>query len=141
MTRMDTAWSFRQAYEHARKIKEGQDDFCAKVTRGDWGGLGDYPEDLQWEALVDVLRGRVKVHAKLPVSESPGADTSQVHTHCYETVDIDDLVRVSGSGNLMALRNTHRDQITNEFKFSIAAFHHAHETYLVPETLKSAYGK
>ncbi|RDX49485.1 composite domain of metallo-dependent hydrolase [Lentinus brumalis] len=106
MTRMDTAWSFRQAYEHARKIKEAQDDFCAKVTRGDWGGLGDYPEDLQWEALVDVLRGRVKVH-----------------THCYETVDIDDLVR-----------------ITNEFKFSIAAFHHAHETYLVPETLKSAYG-
>ncbi len=24
-------------------------------------GLGQYPEDLQWEALVDVLRGRVKV--------------------------------------------------------------------------------
>ena len=32
-------------------------------------------------------------------------------------------------------------QITNEFKFPIAAFHHAHETYLVPDTLKSAYGK
>ena len=31
-------------------------------------------------------------------------------------------------------------QITNEFKFPIAAFHHAHETYLVPDTLKSAYG-
>ncbi|RPD56489.1 composite domain of metallo-dependent hydrolase [Lentinus tigrinus ALCF2SS1-7] len=106
MTRMDTAWSFRQAYEHARKIKESQDDFCSKATRGDWGGLGDFPEDLQWEALVDVLRGRVKVQ-----------------THCYETVDLDDLVR-----------------ITNEFKFPIAAFHHAHETYLVPGTLKSAYG-
>ena len=61
MTRMDTAWSFRQAYDHARKVKEAQDDFCAKATRGDWAGLGDYPEDLQWEALVDVLRGRVKV--------------------------------------------------------------------------------
>ncbi|EJF61654.1 composite domain of metallo-dependent hydrolase [Dichomitus squalens LYAD-421 SS1] len=105
-TRMDTAWAFRKAYEHARKIMEAQDNFCTKATRGDWAGLGDYPEDLQWEALVDVLRGRVKVH-----------------THCYETVDLDDLVRIS-----------------NEFKFPIAAFHHAHETYLVPDVLKSAYG-
>ena len=60
-TRMDTAWQFREAYEHARQIKEAQDDFCVKATRGDWAGLTDYPEDLQWEALVDVLRGRVKV--------------------------------------------------------------------------------
>lgn len=60
-TRMDTVWAFRDAYEHARKIRNAQDDFCAKATRGDWAGLGDYPEDLQWEALVDVLRGRVKV--------------------------------------------------------------------------------
>ncbi|PIL26888.1 hypothetical protein GSI_10026 [Ganoderma sinense ZZ0214-1] len=105
-TRMDTAWAFRQAYDKARQIKEAQDKYCAKANRGDWAELGAYPEDLQWEALVDVLRERVKVH-----------------THCYETVDLDDLVR-----------------ITNEFKFPIAAFHHAHETYLVPDTLKSAYG-
>ncbi|KAI0666496.1 carbohydrate esterase family 9 protein [Trametes maxima] len=105
-TRMDTAWAFRQGYEKARQIKQAQDDFCSKATKGDWAGLGAFPEELQWEALVDVLRGRVKVQ-----------------THCYETVDLDDLVR-----------------ITNEFKFSIAAFHHAHETYLVPDTLKSAYG-
>ena len=31
-------------------------------------------------------------------------------------------------------------QITNEFQFPIAAFHHAHETYLVPQTLHSAWG-
>ncbi|RPD56488.1 composite domain of metallo-dependent hydrolase [Lentinus tigrinus ALCF2SS1-7] len=105
-TRMDTVWAFRQAYEKARQIRDAQDDFCSRAKRGDWAGLGEYPEDLQWEALVDVLRGRVKVH-----------------THCYEAVDLDDLVR-----------------ITNEFKFPIAAFHHAHETYLVPDTLKSAYG-
>ncbi|KAI0643981.1 carbohydrate esterase family 9 protein [Trametes meyenii] len=105
-TRMDTAWAFRQGYEKARQIKQAQDDFCAKAAKGEWAGLGEFPEELQWEALVDVLRGRVKVQ-----------------THCYETVDLDDLVR-----------------ITNEFKFSIAAFHHAHETYLVPDTLKSAYG-
>ena len=64
-------------YDKARQIKEAQDEYCAKAKRGDWLGLGAYPEDLQWEALVDVLRGRVKVH-----------------THCYETVDLDDLVRV-----------------------------------------------
>ncbi|KAF5309156.1 hypothetical protein D9619_012722 [Psilocybe cf. subviscida] len=105
-TRMDTIWSFRNAYETARLAKKKQDDFCDKALKGEWEGLGDFPEDLQWEALVDVLRGRVKVH-----------------NHCYEAVDLDGMVR-----------------LTNEFKFSIAAFHHAHETYLVPDLLKKAYG-
>jgi len=27
-------------------------------------------------------------------------------------------------------------KVTNEFKFNIASFHHAHEAYLVPEILK-----
>ena len=31
-------------------------------------------------------------------------------------------------------------QISNEFKFEVAAFHHAHEAYLVPNVLKRAYG-
>ncbi|KAG9316540.1 composite domain of metallo-dependent hydrolase [Chiua virens] len=104
-TRMDNIWAWRQAYDTARKIKESQDTYCAKAIAGEWNGLDDFPEDLQWEALVDVLRGRVKIH-----------------THCYETVDLDDFVR-----------------LTNEFKFPLAAFHHAHETYLVPGTLKQAY--
>ncbi|KAF5393438.1 hypothetical protein D9757_000630 [Collybiopsis confluens] len=108
-TRMDTIWAFRQAYNKASQIKKQQDEFCSKVEAGDFKGLRDteFPEDLQWEALVDVLRGKVKVNV-----------------HCYEAVDLDGLVRLS-----------------NEFKFSIAAFHHAHETYLVPELLKRAYGK
>ncbi|TFY65178.1 hypothetical protein EVJ58_g2131 [Rhodofomes roseus] len=106
-TRMDTIWAFRDAYNTARKIRESQDAYCADAFAGNWDALKDksYPEDLQWEALVDVLRGRVKVQV-----------------HCYETVDIDDLVRIS-----------------NEFEFPIAAFHHAHEAYLVPDTLKKAY--
>ncbi|PPQ63486.1 hypothetical protein CVT24_005143 [Panaeolus cyanescens] len=106
-TRMDTIWAFRQGYDSARVIKNKQDSYCAKALKGEWNGLGDFPEDLQWEALVDVLRGRVKVH-----------------NHCYEATDLDGMVR-----------------LTNEFKFSIAAFHHAHETYLVPNLLKKAYGK
>ncbi|KAJ6532734.1 carbohydrate esterase family 9 protein [Mycena vulgaris] len=104
-TRMDTQWAFRQAYNTARILKDKQDAYCAKALAGQTG-LGAFPEDLQWEALVDVLRGRVKVH-----------------NHCYEGVDIDGMIR-----------------LTNEFKFSIAAFHHAHEAYMVPDLIKKAYG-
>jgi hypothetical protein len=49
------------SYDTARQIKEKQDAYCAKALAEEWDGLGDFPEDLQWEALVDVLRGRVKV--------------------------------------------------------------------------------
>ncbi|KAG6867580.1 hypothetical protein C0993_000948 [Termitomyces sp. T159_Od127] len=78
-SRMDSAWKFREAYESARKLKVAQDAFCARVEdisrsrqRGwlwhaNWSvqsrvaDLGEFPQDLRWEALVDVLRGRVKV--------------------------------------------------------------------------------
>ncbi|KAJ3975274.1 hypothetical protein EV361DRAFT_524556 [Lentinula raphanica] len=106
-TRMDTIWAYRQGYEEARKLKTKQDAYCAKALTGQWEGLGDFPQDLQWEALVDVLRGKVKIQ-----------------NHCYEAVDLDGIVR-----------------LTNEFKFPIAAFHHAHEAYLVPNLLKKAYGQ
>ncbi|EON97072.1 putative carbohydrate esterase family 9 protein [Phaeoacremonium minimum UCRPA7] len=49
----------------------------------------------------------------------------QVHinTHCYTVPDLEAFV-----------------DHTNEFKFPIRAFHHAHQTYLVPEILKRAWG-
>ncbi|KAK3346976.1 hypothetical protein B0T25DRAFT_485140 [Lasiosphaeria hispida] len=49
----------------------------------------------------------------------------QVHlnTHCYTIPDLEAFV-----------------DHTNEFKFIVRAFHHAHQTYLVPEILKRAYG-
>ncbi|KAK4554852.1 hypothetical protein LTR86_008000 [Recurvomyces mirabilis] len=46
-----------------------------------------------------------------------------VNTHCYTTADLEAFVRH-----------------TNEFKFPVRAFHHAHQTYLIPEVLKRAYG-
>jgi len=49
------------SYNTARIIKDKQDAFCSKALSGEWKDLGDYPEELQWEALVDVLRGRTKV--------------------------------------------------------------------------------
>jgi hypothetical protein len=68
-TRMDSQWSLRAAYDEARKVKAAQDAFCAAAERGLWDQIRDkeFPESLQWEMLVDVLRGRVKVN-----------------NHCYE---------------------------------------------------------
>ncbi|KAI0050216.1 hypothetical protein FA95DRAFT_1640562 [Auriscalpium vulgare] len=78
-TRMDSHWAYRQAYDEARQLKTAQDAYCANAQAGLWDRvMGDFPEDFRWEALVDVLRGRVKV--------------SQ---HIYEAVDIDAIVRLS----------------------------------------------
>ncbi|CAE6507915.1 unnamed protein product [Rhizoctonia solani] len=108
-TRMDSIWNFRKAYNRAREVLSKQNEYCANAQAGKWGDIRgkDFPEDLEYESLVDVLRGRTKVHV-----------------HCYETVDLDGMIRLS-----------------NEFKFPIAAFHHAHEAYLVPDLIKQAYGK
>ena len=46
-----------------------------------------------------------------------------VNTHCYTVPDLEAFV-----------------DHTNEFQFSIRAFHHAHQSYLVPEILKRAWG-
>lgn len=47
----------------------------------------------------------------------------RVNTHCYTIPDLEAFV-----------------DHTNEFKFRVRAFHHAHQTYLVPEILKRAWG-
>ncbi|KAJ7116414.1 carbohydrate esterase family 9 protein [Mycena epipterygia] len=77
-TRMDTIYAFRDAYNTASLIKKQQDEYCSKALANEWEGLGEFPENLQWEALVDVVRGRVKVQI-----------------HCYEAVDFDGIVRLS----------------------------------------------
>lgn len=58
---MDSGWNFRHAYDEARQLKETQDRYCDKAEAGLWTGIGSFPEDLKWEALADVLRGKVKV--------------------------------------------------------------------------------
>ena len=59
---MDSMWALRSAYDKARKIKLAQDRYCQKAKAGLWELIdGEFPEDLQWEMLVDVLRGKVKV--------------------------------------------------------------------------------
>jgi len=59
---MDSIWALRSAYNEARNMKNRQDTFCANVEKGLWESVDDqFPEDLKWEVLVEVLRGRVKV--------------------------------------------------------------------------------
>ena len=60
---MDNVWAMREAYNKAREIKAAQDSYCAKVDAGKFDEIRNtpFPEDLQWESLVDILRGRVKV--------------------------------------------------------------------------------
>lgn len=60
---MDSIWSLRSAYYEAWKIKKEQDEFCRMAEDGEWTSLNgkEYPYSLEWEILVDVLRGRVKV--------------------------------------------------------------------------------
>nr|XP_018261300.1 amidohydrolase [Kwoniella dejecticola CBS 10117]OBR83458.1 amidohydrolase [Kwoniella dejecticola CBS 10117] len=102
-TRMDNAYDFRRAYTEGATLKEKQDRWCTSPSTQ----TEPFPTSLEWEVLSDVIRGNVKVNV-----------------HCYETTDLNALVRIS-----------------NEFQFPIAAFHHAHETYLVPDLLKQAYGE
>lgn len=68
---------FIRSYNKAREIKLAQDSYCAKAEAGKFDEIKHtpFPEDLQWEALVDVLRGRVKVGIyeltyALPVTDS-----------------------------------------------------------------------
>lgn len=101
-TRMDTGFEFRRAYDEGNKLKQAQDRWCASPHTQ----TEPFPTNLEYEVLADVIRGNVKVNI-----------------HCYETTDLNQIVRLS-----------------NTYKFPVAAFHHAHETYLVPDLLKQAYG-
>ena len=61
-TRMGNIWAFREVCDTSQKILEKQDAYSETVLNNKWNGLGDFPKELKWEALVDILRGRVKVN-------------------------------------------------------------------------------
>ncbi|WFD19702.1 hypothetical protein MCAP1_001938 [Malassezia caprae] len=110
LVRMDEAWNFRSMLERARKLRARQDDFCARLAAGQLDRAP--PGDLHFpnEQEMDVLVDVLRGRTK-------------VQTHCYTMNDLDAFVRHA-----------------NEFQFPIAAFHHAHETYLVPSVLHGAPG-
>ncbi|KAI8883855.1 composite domain of metallo-dependent hydrolase [Backusella circina FSU 941] len=107
-TRLGEAYLFRQAFADTRKLIDSQDDWCSAAkaieSNSDTRLLTHYPEDLELETLTGLLRGNVKLNV-----------------HCYETHDIEAMVRHS-----------------NEFNFSISAFHHAMEAYKIPAILRRA---
>jgi imidazolonepropionase-like amidohydrolase len=89
----------------------------------------DYVQDQdEWCAAADSV-GAENMARYLPQElewESLGAvlrGQVRVNTHCYTIPDLESFVRH-----------------TNEFKFRLYAFHHAHQTYLVPEVLKRTWG-
>ncbi|MBP0485237.1 hypothetical protein, partial [Sagittula salina] len=73
-TRMDSAYDFRRAYTEGKHLKDAQDRWCADPK----SQKEPLPTSLEWEALADVIRGNVKVNI-----------------HCYETTDLNSMVRIS----------------------------------------------
>ncbi|KAJ7607296.1 hypothetical protein DFH06DRAFT_1380161 [Mycena polygramma] len=97
-TRMDSAWEFRTAYDAARKIRDAQDVFCARAEAGLWDGKTAFPESLQWEALVDVLRGRVKLSVHCyELSNEFKFPIASIH-HAGETYLVPNLLKKAWGG-------------------------------------------
>ncbi|KAF1978817.1 hypothetical protein BU23DRAFT_524354 [Bimuria novae-zelandiae CBS 107.79] len=85
-------------------------------------------EQYDWCAAADSLGAKnMATYLKKDLEwESLGAvlrGQVRINTHCYTIPDLEAFVRH-----------------TNEFKFRVYAFHHAHQTFLVPEILKRAWG-
>jgi hypothetical protein len=69
---------FRKAYTDARELLRAQDDWCDAAEHTNARLETRFPEDLDLEALVAILRGDVKLNA-----------------HCYETHDLEAFIRHS----------------------------------------------
>ncbi|CAG8526980.1 2810_t:CDS:10 [Acaulospora morrowiae] len=79
-TRMGEAWLFRKRFAEAKKLKMLQDDWCSISAKiGNNARMSTpFPEDLQNDGLVALLRGDAKLNV-----------------HCYETHDIEAMIRHS----------------------------------------------
>ncbi|KAI9306236.1 hypothetical protein BJ944DRAFT_238927 [Cunninghamella echinulata] len=77
-TRLGEGYLFRKAYSDAKKLLEQQDDWCFAAERTHARLETRFPENLELEALVAILRGDVKLNV-----------------HCYETHDLEAFIRHS----------------------------------------------
>ena len=105
-TRIGESFWFRRSYENARQIKRQQDLWCEAAADASRSGepnffpTDEYPHSLEWQTLVDVLRGDMRVHV-----------------HGYETEDILALFDHADEFGfeIAALHHAlHTDQITDE---------------------------
>lgn len=105
-TGLGEAYLFRKELARAQTLKQQQDDWCQAASQNPSSARFDtaFPQDLSLESLVSLLRGEVLLNV-----------------HCYETHDIEAMVRHS-----------------LEFNFTISAFHHALDAYRIPTILRRA---
>ncbi|KAG1088619.1 hypothetical protein G6F42_020219 [Rhizopus arrhizus] len=104
-TRLGEAYLFRKELARAQQLKQQQDDWCQAASLNPSARFDTaFPQDLSLESLVSLLRGEVLLNV-----------------HCYETHDIEAMVRHS-----------------LEFNFTISAFHHALDAYRIPAILRRA---
>lgn len=101
-TRLGMAHLLRKELTKAQTLMRQQDDWCHNAQHGRVDTV--FPEDIDLESLVALLRGQVLLNI-----------------HCYETYDIETLIRHS-----------------LEFNFTISAFHHALDAYRIPDILRRA---
>ncbi|CCX17451.1 Similar to Dihydropyrimidinase; acc. no. Q55DL0 [Pyronema omphalodes CBS 100304] len=109
-TRMGLSWKLREHLSQAKDAMKTQDAWCARATSKDkkirhkaaLEGLS-IANEKYWEFTTAMLRGQV-----------------HVNTHCYETVDIETMIRH-----------------THEFGFRVSAFHHALSAWKVAGLLSS----
>ncbi|CAG8638709.1 5039_t:CDS:10, partial [Dentiscutata erythropus] len=103
-TRMGEAWLFRKVFAEAQALKQKQDDWCeaAEKLSSDEQLNSYFPEEFKLENLVALFRG-----------------DARLNVHCYETYDIEAIIRHS-----------------LEFNFTITAFHHALDAYRITEIIK-----
>lgn len=101
-SRMGLGYLFREYMDRAIRLKEEQDEWCKAVEQMNIPDT-QFPHEVDIEILVGLLRGQVSSNA-----------------HCYETFDIETLLRHS-----------------KEYNFEVDALHHALDAYLIPDILKS----
>lgn len=101
-TRLGMAYMLRKELTKAQALMRQQDDWCHNAQHGRVDTV--FPHDIDLESLVALLRGEVLLNI-----------------HCYETYDIEALIRHS-----------------LEFNFTISAFHHALDAYRIPDILRRA---
>ncbi|KAI1416994.1 composite domain of metallo-dependent hydrolase [Hypoxylon sp. FL1857] len=81
-TRLGESYWFRKAYDNAQRLKREQDRWCeiASTAKGLRSITREYPHSLEWQTLVDVLRGDVRVNVHGYETE----DTLAIFDHADE---------------------------------------------------------
>jgi imidazolonepropionase-like amidohydrolase len=117
-TRMGTAWIFRKHMERAKELMLKQDEWCLNAVALKFSRSGDkISEFMQRTESRDLARDYLEYDSSIAMLRGQIG----VNVHCYETEDIEDMIKHS-----------------EEFGFRIQAFHHALSAWEVPELIKAS---